>query len=124
MKLSEALSGMVSPEELTQLTTAISRLEYDAGVETVTSGALSVTKRLTLLSVTGTQAYTLANGTYVGQRKSVYCTVAASTPAGTLTPATLNGGDTLAFNAVSDSVELMWDGAGWQVVNLNSVVIA
>lgn len=53
--------------------------------ETVTSGALSATVPATELSVTGTQAFTLAAPTAPGQRKLIQCMVAASTPAGTLT---------------------------------------
>lgn len=53
--------------------------------ETVTSGALSLTIPNTELSITGTQALTLAAPTVPGQRKLIQVMVAASTPAGTLT---------------------------------------
>jgi len=49
------------------------------------SGALSLTRRNTELTVSGTKAYTLAAPTYVNQRKTIRCVSAASTPAGTLT---------------------------------------
>lgn len=95
------------------------------GIETVTSGALSLYTRTSLLSVTGTQAYSLAAGLFEGQRKTLYCRVAASTPAGTLTPSLIAGGTTLAFNAVDDSCELEWhDASGWNVVTKNSVTLA
>lgn len=95
------------------------------GIETVNSGALSLYTRTSILSVTGTVAFTLAAGLFEGQRKTLYCSVAASTPAGTLTPSLLAGGTTLAFNAVDDSCELEWhDASGWNVVTKNSVTLA
>lgn len=95
-----------------------------SGIETVTSGAIAVTTRTSLLSVTGTQAYTLADGLYQGQRKSLTCILAASTPAGTVTPANLADFTTLAFNAVYDHVELEFQGTEWRIINLASVVAA
>lgn len=96
-----------------------------SGIETVTTGALSLYTRTSLLSVTGTVAYTLAAGLFEGQRKTVYCSVAASTPAGTITPSLLAGGTTLAFGAVSDMAELEWhDATGWNVVTNISVTLA
>lgn len=95
------------------------------GIETVTSGAISLYTRTSLISVTGTQAYSLAAGLFEGQRKTLYCPVAAATPAGTVTPSLLAGGTTLAFNAVDDSCELEWhDATGWNVVTKNSVTLA
>jgi len=104
----------------------LAQIGYPNGgaLETVTSGALSVTKRTSLLSIDGTKAYSLADGTVVGQRKSLRCSVAANTPAGTVTPAHMVGGSTLAFNAVDDSVELEWQATGWTVVAINSVTVA
>jgi len=97
----------------------------NGAIETVTVGALDPAKRTTLLSVTGTKAYTLADGSVEGQRKSVICTVAASTPAGTLTPATFANGTSIAFDAVNDSVELEWHASGgWRVVALSAVTVS
>jgi hypothetical protein len=88
--------------------------EYLLTEETVTSGALSLLKRRSKLSVTGTQAYTLADGLYVGQQKELVCTVAASTPAGTLTPTNLEGTfSTLLFDAVGEGCVLRWNGTDW-----------
>ncbi|MGH6692676.1 MAG: hypothetical protein ACREF4_18560, partial [Gammaproteobacteria bacterium] len=85
---------------------------------TVTSGALGLTSRTTFVSVTGTQAYTLAAGLYLGQRKSVRVTVAASTPDGTLTPAAVVGYVSIDLDAVNESVELEWTGTAWAVVSI------
>ena len=95
------------------------------GIETVTSGALSLYTRTSIITIDGTKAYSLAAGLFEGQRKTVYCSTAANTPAGTLTPSTLAGGTTLAFNAADDSAELEWhDATGWNVVGKNSVTLA
>lgn len=80
------------------------------------AGAIDPNVRTTLLSVTGTVAYTLADGSYEGQRKTIRCVVAASTPAGTVTPATASGtyaADSIAFDAITDFVELEWHAGGW-----------
>jgi hypothetical protein len=60
-----------------------------SGVESIIApGALSVGAETSELSVDGTDAFTLADGYYVGQRKKVRCVAAPNTPVGTLTPAT------------------------------------
>jgi hypothetical protein len=58
-----------------------------AGYETVdtTGAALALDVVLSELSVTGTDAHTLAAPTYAGQKKIVRCVLAASIPLGTLT---------------------------------------
>ncbi len=97
---------------------------YDSTVETVTSGAISVAARTTRLSVTGTVAYTLAAPATKGQRKAIHCTVAASTPAGTITVTNLIGGTTLAFNAVDDAVILEECDGKWLITANNSVTVS
>jgi hypothetical protein len=90
--------------------------------EVVTSGAISTTSLHTDLSVTGTQAYTLADGPagVAGMKKIIRCTVAATTPAGTLTiasPETLTGfvcSATFFFDTVGQMVELIWSGTKWR----------
>lgn len=83
-----ALNGQIpgSQANLVEMVDKINEL-VNAGPtsETVTTGALSLTVHQTNLSVTGTKAYTLAAPTYAGQRKRIVCTVAATSPAGTLT---------------------------------------
>jgi hypothetical protein len=98
---------------------------YNSAIETVTTGAISVLTRSSLISVTGTVAYTLADGVFEGQRKSLRCSVAATTPDGTITPVTLNGGTTLDMDAVNESYELEWHAAsGWNVIHLIGGAIA
>lgn len=97
----------------------------NAGIETVASGAISVLTRTSLISVTGTVAYTLADGLFEGQRKTLRCIVAASTPDGTITPATLADGTSLDMDAVNESYELEWHATGgWRVVHLIGGAIA
>ncbi len=91
--------------------------------ETVTTGALSINKRTSLIDVTGTKAYTLADGTRIGQRKSIRVIVAASTPDGTLTPSNLADGTSIDLDAVNESVELEWDGTNWRIVHIVGATI-
>lgn len=100
---------------------AVENASHD--VETVTSGALSLFVETSIVSVTGTQAYTLADGWYRGQKKRVYVSVAASTPDGTLTPASFADGTSLDLDAVSESAELVWDGSAWQLTELNGATV-
>ena len=97
----------------------------ESGIETVSSaGAISPHTFVTLLSVTGTAAYTLADGVFHGQRKRIYCTVAASTPAGTVTPASLDDGTSYLFNAVGEWVELIWNVDGWQTIGIQGATLS
>lgn len=94
----------------------------DLGVaDTATSGTISLTTRITNLSVTGTVAFTLPNGTIAGQRKRVLCTVAASIPAGTLTVTTPEDTagivcpSTFVFDTVGQAIDFVWSGSKWRV---------
>ncbi len=99
------------------------QLLSDFGVaDTITSGTISLTTANTDVSVTGTVAFTLPDGTRAGQRKRVTCTVAATTPLGTLTvttPSAVAGmvcPSTFVFTNVGQWVEFVWTGAVWRVV--------
>lgn len=97
---------------------------HGAEIETVTSGTLSNVMPVSLISCTGTQAYTLPNGVVTGQRKFIYCAVAASTPVGTLTITTPNAtsglvcASTWIFDTVGQGMELYWDGAAWNALRV------
>jgi hypothetical protein len=85
------------------------------------SGALAPDVRTTRLTVSGTKAYTLADGTRDGQRKTLYCVSAGSTPVGAVTLAHGVTGETvITFGASSagSDVELEWDSSAtkWKVV--------
>jgi len=93
----------------------------DMGVtDTATSGTISLATRITNLSVTGTVAFTLPDGSVAGQRKRVICTVAASIPAGTLTVTTPESTagivcpSTFVFDSVGQAIDFIWTGTKWQ----------
>lgn len=90
--------------------------------DTITSGTISLSSFTTLLSVTGTVAFTLPNGTITGQRKRLECSVAASSPVGTVTVTTPGSGQasTWIFNTVQQAVEFRWDGSAWFVTRVVS----
>lgn len=100
-------------------TMTTSNAQIGVGQETVTSGALSTQKK-TLLSVTGTQAYTLADCTVIGQRKMIEVTTAASNPLGTVTLTTTFNSEptTHVFTAVGQKLTLeCLTGNAWHIVD-------
>ncbi len=93
--------------------------------QVITIGAIPLTEERTEISVTGTKAYTLADGQYEGQVKHLLCTVAATSPAGTITPATPFGFATILLDAVGESATLRWSvGKGWSVVGRGALSAA
>lgn len=88
----------------------------------IASGALSVVKRSSTLAVTGTVAYSLADGVRMGQRKTIHAETAASTPHGVVTPAHPVGFATLDFTTARGTAELEWNGAGWVIVGIGGTV--
>lgn len=85
-------------------------------------GAVSISTKTTLLSITGTRAYTIAAGAYEGQQKTLDCTVAASTPIGTLTGTFIRGATahtTITFAAVGQAVDLEYHATGgWRILRV------
>lgn len=86
------------------------------------AGAVSVQTRTTILVTTGANALTLADGLYVGQRKTVYMKTDGGD--GTLTPATPLGFATITFNDVRDVAELEWTASGWIIVGSSGPTVA
>lgn len=86
------------------------------------SGAVSTSVPVTHLTVSGTKAYTLADGSFAGQEKRIVCVSATSSPLGTLTiatPETASGmvvSATHIFTAAGQELHLMWSGSKWRVV--------
>lgn len=117
-----ALNTVSSGEYCQVLLAGTSAVGLAANVETVTSGALTVGIPTSFVSVTGSVAFTLADGEYVGQRKRIECTAAASTPSGTLTINDAATGEPVAwiFNAVGQMIDLMWTPTGWKLVDLRA----
>lgn len=89
------------------------------GAATYTGGAIAQTVKLAKLSVTGAQAFTLADGTTTGQTIHIECTVAASSPVGTLTIATPFSGEQAVYiyHAVGQAIALTWDGTAWKLLS-------
>lgn len=90
------------------------------------AGAVSLTTRYTRLTSSGIgQAITLADGSFVGQRKTIR---AASGHGGgntqVLTPATFADGTTVTFDAVGEVIELEWQTGGWCICSLNGATVA
>ena len=112
--LQDALRGAVSDEQLTNLDEVLDFYVEGQNIETIAApGALAPEAGYTDLQVHGTDAFTLADGTRLGQVKRIRCTAAANTPAGTLTPDNFTSGSTILFNAVDEQLGLVWDGSGW-----------
>ena len=84
--------------------------------QTVSSDAtVSVTTALTLLTTTDTTASTLADGTIVGQIKTIILDVESG--ATVLTPATKTGYSTITFTNAGDAIVLMWTTTrGWVAI--------
>ena len=84
------------------------------------SGAISITTAVTLLNLESTNgATTLADGTVVGQMK----TIIADTDQGasTLTPQTRLGFLAIKFVDDGDTATLMWTGSKWAIVGFADV---
>ena len=107
-------------------------LNYNQGAgsapPTISSaGAIPIGSRYVLLNVTGTTAYTMADGQYVGQTVTVVVIAGASTPNGTVTPTTKLAGAGIVsqLGAVGDFATWVWQGAaGWVVVEDQGVTIS
>lgn len=86
------------------------------------AGAISLTTSKTHFTDTGTNALTIADGAE-GQHKYIFHK-ATSGGTGVLTPVNFAGGTTITFNAVGDTVHLMFTGGSWYVIGQNSIAIA
>jgi hypothetical protein len=98
------------------------------GIETIvnTPGAISVTKRFTLIEPDGTDAMTLAAGLYNGQEKWIKQGTGANTPKAAITGVfEQNGtaGTVLTTDAAGEMVQLVWDTNVWQVFLNNGGVV-
>lgn len=97
-------------------------------VETVAApGAISPNTHITLLSaVDGTDAFTMADGLFIGQEKIVVVSVAGTnTPVGTVTPATPRGhANVTAVGTLGDLVVWVWTATGWVVKSAFQVTVA
>jgi len=84
--LTDSQIAQICNFDAAKITAMKADLLFSNDVDSVSaSGACSLTRILTELTVSGTKAYTLAAPTYTGQKKIVRCVSAGSTPIGTLT---------------------------------------
>ena len=89
------------------------------------AGAADTTNLITELTTgAGAAAVTLADGTTSGQIKIITMIVDGGGTA-TVTPTTFANGSTIAFDAVAESVTLVWNSTiGWVVTSVNGATIA
>lgn len=89
------------------------------------AGAADLTNLITELTTgAGAAAVTLADGTTSGQMKIIYMVVDGGGTA-TVTPATFASGTSIAFDAVGESVTLVWNSAiGWVAVSSRNATIS
>lgn len=84
------------------------------------AGSVAVTKT-NWTTGAGAAAGTLANGTVIGQTKTVLMVVDGGGDL-TLTPASFADGTDITFADAGDAADLIWDGAAWNVVDLYNTV--
>jgi hypothetical protein len=88
-----------------------------------TGGAINITSYFTTLNTdAGGDAYTLANGTVIGQLKKIYLLTDGGGDA-VITPANLDVGSTITMNDAGDYIVLIWNGFSWQPIeNIGSTI--
>jgi hypothetical protein len=89
-----------------------------------TGGAILVTNYLTTINTdAGGDAFTLANGTVIGQLKKIQLVVDGGGNA-VITPANLLVGTTITMNDAGDYVILQWNGTDWVTIENSGATIA
>ena len=88
------------------------------------AGAADTVNLITeLTTASGAAAVTLADGTTSGQMKIINMIVDGGD--GTLTPTTFANGTTITFDAVAESVTLVWNSTiGWVATSVNGATVA
>lgn len=89
-----------------------------------TGGAISVANALTTINTdAGGDAFTLADGTVVGQIKNIQL-VADGGGNAVITPANFLDGTTITFADAGDSCSLLWNGSNWVLIANNGGTVA
>ena len=107
-------------------TDAIYNATIRGGVQTLSgAGAANLTDLITeLTTAAGAAAVTLADGSTSGQIKIINHIVDGGGTA-TVTPTTFANGTTIAFDAVGESVTLVWNSTiGWVATSVQGATIA
>ena len=81
-------------------------------------GAITTAEYYSEVTTTGADAFTLADGTVIGQLKKIQLIVDGGVA--TLTPTTLVNGTTITYADAGDFAILMWIAAGWTEVELGN----
>lgn len=117
--LDDAFRGQLSPNLIPEIQNGHDQRAYeDRRQDLAAPGALTLTDKVTLLSVDGTDAFTLEDGEE-GQIKVVICVAATSTPVGTLTPDSFGNGTSILFNAPGETITLEFRNGNWWIVSVN-----
>lgn len=95
----------------------------------VAAGAISVATEVTQITAAGAIAMTLADGLFLGQRKTVTSGAGTGAPNATITPTTRGGGyaTVSALGALGDTVEFIWanpTSPAWYIADSQGVTIA
>ena len=102
----------------TEMDDNLTHLDLYRSVENATGGgALSLTTAVSLITTTGTEAYTLADG-IEGQIKILSMKVDGGNA--TITPDNLIGWTSIRFNNVHDNVQLLYGSTGWNIIALQN----
>jgi len=114
--------GIINDVGLIKMVPFIS-LSGQTNINAGVGGAIPLTSHMTTIATdAGGDAFTLADGTTVGQTKKIYLLTDGGGDA-VVTPANLNSGTTITMNDAGDYVLLIWAGLEWFVVeNLGCTV--
>ena len=107
-------------------TDAVYNAPIRGGVQTLSgAGAVNLTDLITELTTgAGAAAVTLADGSTSGQIKIINHIVDGGGTA-TVTPTTFANGTTIAFDAVGESVTLVWNSTvGWVASSVNGATVS
>ena len=107
-------------------TDAVYNATIRGGVQTLSgAGAVNLTDLITELTTgAGAAAVTLADGSTSGQIKIINHIVDGGGTA-TVTPTTFANGTTIAFDAVGESVTLVWNSTvGWVASSVNGATVS
>ena len=107
-------------------TDAVYNATIRGGVQTLSgAGAANLTDLITeLTTAAGAAAVTLADGSTSGQIKIINHIVDGGGTA-TVTPTTFANGTTIAFDAVGESVTLVWNSTvGWVASSVNGATVS
>ena len=100
----------------TEMDDNFTHLDLYKSVESATGGgALSLTTAVSLITTTGTESYTLADGVE-GQFKIIIMKVDGGNA--TITPDNLVGFTAIRFDDVKDNVQLLYQSTGWTIIAL------